>query len=36
MEKILMTEEEYAYYQNLPQILTVYRGVAVGRNPKGI
>lgn len=34
--KILMTEEDYAVYDSLPETLTVYRGVAVGRNPKGL
>ena len=33
---ILMTESEYDYYNSLPQIITVYRGVAIGRNPDGL
>lgn len=35
-KKILMSEKEYKYYESLPENLTVYRGVAVGRNPKGL
>lgn len=35
-KKVLMTEEDYAVYESLPSTLTVYRGVAVGRNPKGL
>lgn len=32
----LMTEEDYEVYQSLPETFTIYRGVAVGRNPKGL
>ena len=32
----LMTEEDYEVYQSLPDEITLYRGVAVGRNPKGL
>ena len=35
-KKILMTEEDYSVYKALPETLTVYRGVAVGRNPYGL
>lgn len=35
-KKVLMTKDEYRYYQSLPQTITAYRGVAVGRNPKGL
>ena len=35
-KKYLMTEEDYEVYQSLPETFTIYRGVAVGRNPKGI
>ena len=35
-KKVLMTKEDYAYYQSLPQTITAYRGVAEGRNPKGL
>lgn len=35
-KEILMTEEEYEIYNNLPETFTVYRGVAKGRNPKGM
>ena len=35
-KKYLMTEEEYEIYNNLPETFTVYRGVASGRNPKGM
>jgi Cys-tRNA synthase (O-phospho-L-seryl-tRNA:Cys-tRNA synthase) len=31
-----MTEEDYEVYQSLPETFTIYRGVAVGRNPKGL
>ena len=31
-----MTEEEYEIYNNLPETFTVYRGVASGRNAKGM
>lgn len=29
--KVLMSEKEYEYYSDLPEEITVYRGVAVGR-----
>jgi hypothetical protein len=32
----LMTPEDYEVYKNLPDKVVVYRGVAVGRNPKGL
>jgi hypothetical protein len=35
-KEYLMTEEDYAYYDALPETFTIYRGVAVGRNPKGL
>ena len=35
-KKALMTDEEYEVYASLPSTVTVYRGVAVGRNPKGL
>lgn len=35
-KEYLMTEEDYEIYQSLPETLTVYRGVAVGRNPAGL
>ena len=35
-KKVLMSEDEYKFYNSLPEIITVYRGVAVGRNPKGL
>ena len=35
-KKILMTKDDYRYYQSLPQTITAYRGVAIGRNPKGL
>ena len=35
-KKSLMNEEDYEYYQSLPETITVYRGVAVGRNPQGL
>lgn len=35
-KKVLMNKDEYAYYQSLPQTITAYRGVAVGRNPNGL
>lgn len=31
-----LTDEEYEVYSSLPSTVTVYRGVAVGRNPKGL
>lgn len=33
---ILMDEDEYKIYITLPDNFEIYRGVAVGRNPKGI
>lgn len=35
-KKHLMTEEDYKVYESLPETFPIYRGVAVGRNPKGI
>lgn len=35
-KQYLMTEEDYAIYEALPETFTIYRGVAVGRNPKGL
>lgn len=35
-KKELMVAEDYKIYQSLPDRFTVYRGVAVGRNPKGL
>jgi len=35
-KKYLMDADELAYYERLPQHLTVYRGVSVGRNPNGL
>lgn len=35
-KKYLMDADELAYYEKLPQHLIVYRGVSVGRNPKGL
>lgn len=35
-KKALMTEEDYTYWKNLPEELTVYRGVAIGRKPYGL
>lgn len=35
-KKYLMDTDEFAYYEKLPQHLTVYRGVSVGRNPNGL
>ena len=35
-KKLLMTSKEYMVYNNLPETFTVYRGVAKGRNPKGM
>lgn len=32
----LMQEEDYKVYQSLPDTFTIYRGVAVDRNPKGL
>lgn len=33
---VLMTARDYKYYCTLPSEFDVYRGVSVGRNPKGI
>ena len=35
-KKYLMTEEDYKVYEQLPETITLYRGVAVGRNPDGL
>ena len=35
-KKYLMTEKDYQIYQNLPDEITVYRGVGVNRNPNGL
>ena len=35
-KKYLMTDEDYQIYEQLPETFTIYRGVAVGRNPKGL
>jgi hypothetical protein len=35
-KKYLMTEEDYQIYESLPETFTIYRGVAVGRNPQGL
>ena len=35
-KKLLMDEEEYEVYKSLPDKFTVYRGVAIGRNPNGL
>jgi hypothetical protein len=35
-KKYLMSEEDYQVYEQLPETFTIYRGVAVGRNPKGL
>lgn len=35
-KQYLMQEKDYKVYQSLPETLTIYRGVAVGRNPKGL
>ena len=32
----LMQEKDYEIYQSLPNTFTIYRGVAVNRNPKGL
>lgn len=34
-KKSLMVEEDYKVYSNLPDEFDIYRGVSVGRNPKG-
>lgn len=35
-KKLLMTKEDYDIYCNLDDEIKIYRGVAVGRNPKGL
>ena len=35
-KKDLMVEEDYEYFLNLPDEITVYRGVGKNRNPKGL
>lgn len=35
-KQYLMNEDEYGYYNDLSQTITVYRGVAVQRNPHGL
>lgn len=35
-KEYLMTKEDYAVYQSIPDEIEVYRGVAVGRNPNGL
>ena len=35
-KKYLMQEKDYKVYKSLPGIFNIYRGVAVGRNPKGL
>ncbi len=35
-KRYLMQKEDYKVYQLLPDTFTIYRGVAVGRNPKGL
>ena len=35
-KKVLMDEEDYAVYSSLPDTFTVYRGVSIGRTPKGL
>lgn len=35
-KKVLMSKEDYNVYAALPKEFTVYRGVAVGRNPDGL
>lgn len=35
-KRLLMTEEDYAVYESLQPEIVVYRGVGVGRNPKGL
>lgn len=36
LPEILMDEDELAYFQNLPEVLTVYRGVSPGRERNGL
>lgn len=35
-KRLLMVEEDYEVYNNLESEIKIYRGVAVGRNPKGL
>lgn len=35
-KRLLMTEEDYQVFLNLNPEIKIYRGVAVGRNPKGL
>lgn len=35
-KQYLMQEKDYKVYQSLPDTFTIYRGVAVNRNPKGL
>ena len=35
-KSILMNEDEYKVYSDLPDMVHVYRGVSKGRNPKGL
>lgn len=35
-KRYLMQEKDYEIYQSLPDTFTIYRGVAVNRNPKGL
>lgn len=35
-KEYLMQPEDYAIYESLPNEFPIYRGVAVGRNPKGL
>lgn len=35
-KKLLMNDKDYKVYRDLPSTFRVYRGVAVGRNPKGL
>lgn len=35
-KRVLMTDKDYAVYETLEPVIEVYRGVAVGRNPKGL
>lgn len=35
-KKVLMSKDDYEYYQQLPDVITIYRGVSTGRNPKGL
>lgn len=32
----MMSDQEYGKYSSFPKTMTVYRGVAVGRNPRGL